>query len=106
MKEVELLVDDHHGVYVPMVFAQVYNSPENFKNYDEISKDLEFLANEVNNPNEIENYWYAWEDVERTAILVFSDGSLGYLYQDGDLWAIPNDLTDEQYLEFFGESRD
>lgn len=35
------------------------------------------------------------------------DGHEWFLYQDGDLWAVcPELLTDEEYENFFGESRE
>jgi hypothetical protein len=54
-----------------------------------------------------EEYWDAWTDVCDNASYTDSDGYIWNLHQDGDLWAICQELmTDEEYLGFYGEERE
>ena len=109
--DVELLVDDHHGIYIPQIFCQRYNFPENFINYDEVKEDIEFLAKVPKTAKERETYWNQYWDrwiygVEDRAKMIFTDKQgaqvIGTLYGEGGLWFIPNDLSEERREEFFG----
>lgn len=82
-KEMELLINSAHGQYIPQIFAQTFGLPENFINWDEIKEDIEFLKSEGS--NEHEDYWEVWDELINNAKL-----KSGFeLYQDDDLWAVP-----------------
>lgn len=77
-----LLVDSHHGQYVPCVFAQTVDR----------SKILEGTVREetlaiLEAGPEHEWYWEAWEDVLNDLVLVTDNGEHVRLHHDGDLWA-------------------
>ena len=91
--ELELLVDSHHGQYIPQVFAKVFGLPENFTNWDGIKEDIYFLSQDGS--NEHENYWETWEYVMDNAKL-----KSGFeLWQNEDLWAVPEGFNWDE-LEF------
>lgn len=99
MDGIKLLVSDHHGVYVPKVFAENFD----IKEWNVSDKEAAYL---VEGPDQ-EWYWEAWESVLSEANYKDENGNLWHLYQDGDLWAYCSELmSDEQYEEFFGESRE
>ena len=74
----ELLVSDHHGIYVPQVFAET------------VRRDLfgETISAEnwsiLETGPDHDHYWDAWDSVLSNADT--EDGIS--LYQDGDLWAV------------------
>lgn len=78
----ELLFMEMHGIYIPQLFAQRIN--------------LECLSGVTPDDMEIlrqgpehDHYWDAWDSVLGNAVLTNSDGERFHLWQDGDLWAIP-----------------
>lgn len=74
----ELLVNSHHGQYVPQIFAETIKR-ELFG--DSISdEDFEIIAAGP----ETEYYWDAWDSILNSAET--EDGVS--LWQDGDLWAV------------------
>ncbi len=78
---IELLLSDNRGIYMPHDFA------DNFA-WDGISEeDKEILKN----PDH-EHYWEAWENVLHSASYADKDGHVWSLYQDGDLFAIREDI--------------
>jgi len=84
--EPELLVDSHHGIYVMQSFCQRY-APY-IKNMDEVKDDFEIC---LSGPDHDE-YLEAWQMMEQNVILTNDKGdifSIGYLSDEGDLWAIP-----------------
>lgn len=80
----ELFFEDSRGIYIPQLFATdiIRDKLENVS-----SDDLAILEA---GPTE-ENEWYldTWDDVLNNAILVKDNGDRFTLYQDGDLWIIP-----------------
>ena len=82
-KEPILLIDSHHGIYLPKVFCEVYaNLVE-----QEQSENLDIC---LAGPDH-EDYWDAWEDILDTTHFTeegvkYSIGSIG---EENDLWAIP-----------------
>ena len=82
--QIECLIDNHHGIYIPKIFAQEYGA----KAKGIKSEDLEILEAGP----EHEHYWDAWDDVLRDAILV-SDTGTEYRLETGegapDLMLIP-----------------
>lgn len=92
----ELLVDSHHGQYIPQFFAQTYNLPENFKNYDSVKEDLETLSKE--NSNETENYWDIWDEFLNKAIMILKGNEYYIEYSDSDLFTIPVNFNGEDFF--------
>lgn len=79
----ELFADSNRGVYIPQHFAEsvvrelVSGVSDNEWKTLEAGPDHEF-------------YWDTWNDVEQNAVLKDKDGKTWKLYQDGDLWLIPD----------------
>lgn len=91
--EPKLLITDASGIYIPQRFMEEYASEWNLENVD---KDSIESLKDVDD----EFYCDAWIDVTDNA--THEDGFS--LHQDGDLWAIPNDMpTYEDILEIVRE---
>jgi hypothetical protein len=76
-----LLIDSHHGQYIPQLFADKFGQfiENEAYNADLLSPDGEF-------------YWESWEYVlDNTTIQI--EGKPYTLYQDGDLFALPVEVT-------------
>lgn len=71
----QLLVDDHHGIYVPQVFFTKFDVTKWGLTEEDVVKDPEDEA-----------YWDNWDQVLNKAKQVV-DGKTYHLEQDGDLWA-------------------
>ena len=82
-----LLIDGARGQYVPQAFAQ--QTPREWLSG---CKEADFSAL-LSGPDHAD-YWEAWEDVLNHATLTFQ-GKKFYLWQDGDLWAIPEGESPE-----------
>lgn len=97
-KGIQILLDSNRGIYIPQHFA------EDCEDWEGISeKDKETL---LAGPD-ADWYWDTWADVLDRATYTDADGHVWRLYQDGDLFAICDALmTDDDYMDFFGESRE
>jgi hypothetical protein len=93
--EPELVVDCHHGIYIPQYFARTFGLPENFSNWEEIREDIEFLQAE--GAPEKEDYFDVWCDVIDNAKLTVN-GNEYYLYTNDDLWAVPVGYENEDFF--------
>lgn len=80
-EQVLCIVDSHHGVYVPQIFAR------NFSIKDPDDVDSENLKRLYNGPED-EYYWEAWESILDLCLITI-EGKDYYLHQDGDLFAVP-----------------
>ena len=78
-----LLIDDHHGVYVPYVFQSEFKH-DVWQGISDV--DWQDITDSDN-----EHYWDAWEDILINAVHVDEDGHKWTLHQDGDLWAVRED---------------
>lgn len=97
-KGIQILLDSNRGVYIPQLFA------EDCEEWGGISAEEKETL--LAGPG-AEWYWEAWEDVLNSATYTDADGNLWRLWQDGDLFAICDELmTDDDYMAFFGESRE
>lgn len=74
----EMLVDSHHGQYIPQIFAETIKR-ELFANSIS-AEDFEIIAAGPDH----ESYWDAWDSILNSAET--ADGVS--LWQDGDLWAV------------------
>ena len=77
-----LLVSDGFGVYIPQVFTERVNFTR-LKNADPADWEI------ISQGPDTEYYWEAWDCILAGVNLVADDGAEYYLWQDGDLWAIP-----------------
>lgn len=60
----------------------------------------------IGGPENCEWYWESWNNILDNAEYVDESGNIWRLYQDGDLFAICEDLmSDADYENFFGEER-
>lgn len=84
MKNIELLCDSHHGVYLPSVWC---SNTENIWGIKQ--EDWDYLLDASN--LEDEYYWDVWNDVLSYASYIDDNGVAWTLYQDEDLWAIAYD---------------
>jgi hypothetical protein len=96
--EPELLIDSHCGIYTMKEFSERYNLPENFANYEELKDDLNYLAiaDNMNNPE----YLNIWSDVIGKAKMINKDGVTGYLYQNEDLYFVPDGYENEDFFNY------
>lgn len=80
---IEILFNDHHGQYIPRMFAEDCSPAETHWHYDE--DDRQIL---LQGPDH-ELYWDTWDDVLNTAYYLDpNDGRKFTLMQDSDLFAI------------------
>jgi hypothetical protein len=93
--EPELLIDSASGIYIPQEFAKTYNVPENFQNYEEIKKDIEFLSKK--NSQKSSEYYEIWDNILNKAKM--TNGKInGYLYHCCDLWFVPENYDNEDFF--------
>lgn len=78
----DCIIDNHHGVYIPQIFAQRYR--DSIENIEQVVEDVIILEQGP----EHEEYWQAWENVLDNAILKGTDGKEYRLYQDSDLFIV------------------
>jgi hypothetical protein len=79
--KLELLIDGHHGIYIPKLFADYYP---------------QFLTDtqkqELSSPDN-EEYWDCWAEVLDNLVMTNDKGEKFILIQeDGDLWAMPENM--------------
>ena len=91
------LLNSARGVYIPRDFIE-HIGQDGLREWglsDLTQNDLDQLADPSN-----EYYWEVWEWVLNNA---HSDHGNGWsLYHDGDLWAVSDDFTMEEWEEHFG----
>lgn len=79
-----LFADSNRGVYIPQHFAEAIK-----RDLVEGVTDEEWRILEAG--PDCEGYWDVWNGVEMNAVICDADGQRFTLYQDGDLWLIPQD---------------
>lgn len=85
-KEPELLVDDHHGIYIAQIFCQTYRAY--ITNMEEVEEDFNICLSGPDNAD----YWEAWDSLINNVNFTNDKGekyTIGNLFESGDLWAIP-----------------
>jgi len=93
-KDIQLLVSDRHGIYIPQFFCQ------NYLNYIVNKDELEEQINDCLEGPDNEFYFESWDDITQQVKLKDDNGdpmTIGYLGESGDLWAIPEGY---EYPEF------
>ena len=99
-RKMELLVDNHHGIYIPQVFAKRYN----MEAWHVDEEDAEILKAGP----EHDDYWETWDSVMSSAYYLDDDGNEYCLTNGecGDLFAakpqeaIQEEIADEYGLDF------
>jgi len=86
LENAELLIDNHHGIYIPQIFAEFCDTADWHVSADDAAV---LLAG----PDHAD-YWDTWDHVLGTAYYLADDGRRFTLWQDGDLWAVPEDAAD------------
>lgn len=89
----ELLIDGCRGVHIPWHFAQYTSDYWQGIN----NEQLAVLACGPDN----EEYWDVWDEVLVGAEHIDAQGNRWKLYQDGDLWAIPNGMVWDEDADWF-----
>ena len=85
----ELYASDNRGIYIPQYFAESIQ----MECLGGVSgEDMQIL---LDGP-ETEYYCEAWDMVLNNAVLTDKSGKRWTLYQDGDLWLVPEDWTPEE----------
>ncbi len=93
LSAVSLLLDSNRGVYIPQSFITTFD----LSKWEGITIDN--IAALSAGPD-IEDYWSAWESVIDSATFT-ENGHVWRLYQDGDLWALCDELmTEEEKYNF------
>jgi len=86
----ELLLDSNRGVYIPQHFCQEFKLKEFGLGDDD--KDVKTC---LNGPDD-EWYWEAWAAICDKAVIML-EGHACYLYHDGDLWVVRDDMPEEWF---------
>lgn len=98
MSGIEILLSDRNGVYIPEIFAKNFAS-----GWEAMSDwDLDVLKEGP----EHDSYWDVWSWCVDNLVHTDKSGNKWRLWQDGDLFAICDELmSDDEYRDFFGEER-
>lgn len=82
--EITLILDGSRGIYIPQGFAERFGHwLGEWKNVNQ--DDIDTL---LEGPDH-EWYWEAWQNVVDNAEYMGADGVKYSLYQDGDVWLVP-----------------
>lgn len=101
MSGIKILLNDSRGVFIPRDFNDCFC----MKSWGLKDDDSDLVTLREGPDNEW--YWEAWDSVLNKAKYVDGNGYVWFLHQEGDLFAYCKELmTDEEYEDFFGDSRD
>lgn len=86
-----LIADSHHGIYTPklVVDGELSNTT-----WDWSGVDKEDIKSIQNGPDD-DWYWDAWANVIDNVSITGLDGTKYFLYQNDDLWAIPEQCSEQ-----------
>jgi hypothetical protein len=91
-----LWLTDAHGIYIPRDFANSFK--DRAKHVTGVSdEDWEIL--ETGPDHEL--YWDTWTDVLDCAVITDIEGNKFNLYQEGDLWFIPEGMEFSDDADFW-----
>jgi len=94
--KVKLLLGECRGVYIPQHFVEDFNLYE-------FNIEPESWAVEICKEGpEHEDYWDAWQDILDNAKHQDNEGHTWRLHQDGDLFLVREDMTEEEWNDHFG----
>mgnify|MGYP003660226537 CR=1 FL=1 len=94
MENVNLLLTDARGIYIPRDFVEGYD----LSKFTGISEDD---IETCKNPDS-EWYWESWNMILSNARFTAEDGRIFYLSQDGDLWLLCYDQMNKEEKRNFG----
>ena len=80
----ELYADSNRGQFIPQFFAQSI-----LREHVAGVTESQFAALEAG--PDAEDYWDVWNEVQTNAVITDKEGRKWSLYQDGDLWMIPDE---------------
>ena len=83
--EKQVLIDGNRGIYIPQIFAQNFLHNISQEDKERFKTRLEELTQGPEN----EFYWDSWDDISSQIYITDDKGNRFWLYQDGDLWAVP-----------------
>lgn len=102
--ETLLILDSARGVYIPQAFARKFKDfLGTWTNVDLDALDVLFEGPEH------EWYWESWQTICDNAEYLGADGVKYTLYQDGDVWLVPEGTRfpgDEDWDEYIEEAAD
>lgn len=90
-KEPALVLSDAHGIYIPKLWCDGI-CEEEAQLFGISMDDVEVCQR---GPDE-EWYWESWAEILDNASVTDTDGVTWRLYQDGDLWEIPDTFDFEE----------
>lgn len=85
LSDATLIISDRFGIYVPQYFAESFG-------FDLLGLNASYKEDYdciLKGPNDNEWYWEAWSNIFANATINDPNGKPHYLWQDGDLWAVP-----------------
>lgn len=94
--DILLWLSDSRGVYIPRDFALSFQNRER----DVTGVDADEWAILEAGPDH-EHYCDVWSDVEQRAIVTDENGMKYRLYQNGDLWLVPEGMQWDNELDSF-----
>jgi hypothetical protein len=89
--KVKLLLSDARGQYIPRDFVTIFD----MKRWHLTEEDVEACLDPYN-----EWYWEQWYCIEYKARYTDDDGFSWTLHQDGDLYAVRDDMTEDDWEEW------
>lgn len=89
-QKIDLLCDSHHGIYIPQIMADRLVS-SGWKGID--PEDVTTCKD----PDD-EWYWEAWDSILNNAYYIDEEDQRWFLYQDGDLFAVMEDLDIDEHF--------
>ena len=94
--EMLLWLSDARGVYIPRDFAQSFIDRD--KHVSGVTAE-DWAILETGPDNEL--YWDTWSEIEQNAVVTDEHGNKFTLYQDGDLWLIPEGMEYNERTDSF-----
>ena len=92
--KIELLLDESRGIYLPQGFVKCFDASEWGVDFE----DADVLEEGPDHPD----YWEVWDTILETASYTDEEGHKWTLWHDGYLFAIRDDMTEEEWAEFIG----
>lgn len=99
-----LWLDDARGVYIPRDFATSFKDRD--QHVSGVSADDWAILEQGPDSCSNESYWDVWIEVCDNATVTDENGIKYHLYQNGDLWLIPDGMEWNDKTEFFDWPRD
>lgn len=96
-----LLIDSHHGIYIPYLFCKNYAVGNyKFTLNERVMDSVNYIANDENAESEF--YWDSWDDVLSMAIITFEDsdeltGKYFLSQHDSDLWIVHESIEYDDF---------